>query len=369
MLYLFLHLNMDNLNRWKLILGPSSDKSDSVLLSKDEQEMDELLNAIYGDKDKPGFGRSTNKIKRWLDGIRLNFPTEVVRIMQEDALERQGVTEMLLEPELLEKIEPSIDLVATILQLQHLIPDKTKSVARSLVQKLVIEIEKKLKPKIQFAVQTATKQHSKQTSPSSANIDWKKTIYRNLKNYRPEIPALIPDKWFGFKKGYKLPQIIILVDKSESMINSMIYAAIISSVLASMRSIQTHLIFFDTEVTDLTNKYADPVDLLFAVPCGGGTDIALAMKYAHQQIQNQNQCIVFLISDLYENGNKSELLSYCKKIIDKRVTLISLLSLNDEGSPDYDVQIAKSLTAMDIPCFACNPDRFPDLIAAHLNAH
>ena len=365
---LILQRHMINLERWKLILGPSSDKADPFQLSTEQEEVDELLNAIYGDKDKPGFGKSTNKIKRWLDGIRLQFPTEVVQIMQADALERQGVKEMLLEPELLERIEPSVNLVATILQLQHLIPEKTKSVARNLVQKLVNEIEKKLKPKIQFAVQTATKQHSKPTSPSNANIDWKKTIYQNLKNYRPEIPAIIPDRWFGFKRGYKLPQIIILVDKSESMINSMIYASIISSVLASMKSVRTHLIFFDTEVTDLTDKYMDPVDILFSVPCGGGTDIAVAMKYAHQQIQNQNQCLLFLISDLYEYGNKNELLSYCKKIKDKQVQLISLLSLNDEGIPDYDIQIAKSFMALDIPCFACNPDRFPELISEYLTA-
>lgn len=360
-------MSSQKLERWKLILGPSSDKADPVQLNKEEGEQDELLNAIYGNKDKPGFGKSSHKIKRWLDGIRIQFPTEVVQIMQADALERQGVKEMLLEPELLEKIEPSVSLVATILQLQHLIPDKTKSVARALVQKLVDEIEKQLKPNIQFAVQKATRLHSKPTNPQAAHIDWKKTIYRNLKNFRPEISSIIPDQWFGFKKGYKLPQIIILVDKSESMINSVIYAAIISSVLASMKSIKTHLIFFDTEITDLTDEYTDPVDLLFSIPVGGGTDIALAMKYAYQQIQNQEQCLIFLISDLFENGNKTELLKYCKKILDKQVKMFGLLCLNDEGSPDYDVQIAKSLAAMGIECFACSPDRFPDLISKHLN--
>jgi hypothetical protein len=357
---------MINLERWKLILGPSSDKVEPLKFEAAQEELDDLLNAIYGDKDKPGFGKSTNKIKKWLDGIRLHFPTEVVQIMQADALERQGVKEMLLEPELLEKIEPSVNLVAAILQLQHLIPDKTKTIARSLVQKLVDEIEKKLRTKIQFAVQTATKQYSKPASPANTNIDWKKTIYRNLKNYRPEIPAIIPNQWFGYKKGYKLPQIILL-DKSESMINSMIYAAIISSILATLKSVRTHLIYFDTEVTDLTGKFLDPVDIMFSVPCGGGTDIALAMKYAYQKIQNQDQCLIFLISDLYEYGNKNELLQYCQKIKDMKVQLISLLSLNDEGTPEYDIQIAKSFSAMEIPCFACSPDKFPELIAQYLS--
>ncbi len=358
---------MDNLTRWKLILGPSSDQADPVKLSKEEEEVDDLLNAIYGNEKTPGFGKSTHKIKRWLDGIRLQFPKEIVQIMQADALERQGVKEMLLEPELLEKIEASVELVAAILQLQHLLPDKTKAVARTMVQKLVDEIEKNLRPKLQFAVQTATRQHSRPANPQNANIDWKKTIQRNLKNYRQEINALIPTQWFGFKKGYRLPQIIILVDKSESMINSMIYSAIMGSVLASMKSIQTHLVFFDTEVSDLSDKYSDPVELLFSVPCGGGTDIALAMKYADQLIQDNNQCLLFLISDLFENGNRKELLQYVARIKDRNAKIVSLLCINDEGSPDYDVQIAKSLAAMDIPCFACTPEQFPELIIQYLN--
>jgi hypothetical protein len=358
---------VNTLERWKLILGPSADTAESVVLGKEDSQLDDLLNSIYGDQSKPGLGKSPNKIKRWLDGIRLQFSTEVVQIMQADALERQGVTEMLLEPELLEKIEPSVSLVASILQLQHLIPDKTKMVARTLVQKLVTEINKKLKPKIQFAIYAATRQHSKPIHASNSNIDWKKTIYRNLKNYRPEIRSIIPETWFGFKKGYKLPQIIILVDKSESMINSMIYAAIISTVLASIKSIQTHLIYFDTEITDLTNVYDDPVDILFAVPCGGGTDISLAMEYANQQIQNQDRCLIFLISDLYENGSRSELIRRCKKIKDRNVSLVCLLSLNDEGSPDYDQQLAQSLAVLDIPVFASSPDQFPELISKFLN--
>lgn len=358
---------MGDLSRWKLVLGSDSDPEEAIVLNKDQEVADELLNAIYGTAKKPGFGRSSHKIRKWLDAIRLKFPSDIVQIMQEDALIRQGIQEMLLEPELLEKIEPSMELVAAILQLQQLMPDKSKVAAKSLVQKLVYEIEKKLKSRLQFAIQSAVRLHSRAGNPNNNQIDWKKTIYRNLKNYRPEINTIIPDKWFGFKKAHQLPQIILLVDKSESMIQSMIYASISGSILASLKSIQTHLIFFDTEITDLTNTYHDPVDILFNVPCGGGTDIARAMQYTQQQIRNVKECIIFLISDLYEYGDKNELYATCYQILQGGTKIICLLSLSDEGTPDYDLQIAKNLSAISIPCFACPPEKFPELLPRYLN--
>ncbi|MBK9720079.1 MAG: VWA domain-containing protein [Saprospiraceae bacterium] len=359
---------MSDLSRWKLVLGALSDQDNTVKFNKEQQDVENLLEEIYGNHGKEGRGRSTRKIKNWLDGIRLNFPSEVVQIMQEDALERQGIKEMLLEPELLEKIEPSIELVASILQLQNLLPERTISTARALVFKLVTEIERKLTPSLQFAVQRAIKRHSKPTSPSNSNMDWKKTIYKNLKNYRPELNTIIPDRWFGYKKGYKLPQVFILVDTSESMIHSMIYAAIMGSVLAFMKTIKTHLIFFNTEVTDLTDAYLDPVDILFSVPCGGGTDIALALEYTRQQIKIPNQSLIFLISDLYEGGNRNDLIQICNQLVDQNSKLICLLSLSNDGKPDYDIQLAKTISGLNIPCFACPPEQFPELITNHLNA-
>lgn len=360
---------MKDLSRWKLVLGQDADSNNEVLLNNEQIEVDQLLQAIYGDGGSGSLGRSAPKIKKWLDGIRLNFPSEVVQIIQADALERQGLKEMLLEPELLEKLEPSVSLVALILQLQHLVPEKSKAVARLLVERLVREIEKKLINKLQFAVQKATRQHSRPTAPSNSNIDWNKTVYKNLKNYRPEIKSIIPDRWFGFKKGYSLPQVFIVVDKSESMIHSMIFASIMASILAKLKSIQSHLIFFDTEISDVSNKFNDPIDILFSTPCGGGTDIALAMQYVKQQIINPKRSLIFLISDLYEGGNKSDLLYLCKSIKDQGTSLLCLLNLDDEGTADFDHHLASLMAALDIPCFACPPEKFPDLISEHLNSN
>ncbi len=353
--------------RWRLVLGEEAELQDEHTLQGDARELEKLLQPIYGGKGQGGFGRSSKKIKDWLDGIRKRFPQEVVQLMQSDALERQGVREMLLEPELLEKIEPSVSLVSTILQLQHLLPGRTKSAAQSLVRKLVQDIERKLKIHLYHAAQRSRHPLSKPAKPEFALIDWKKTIHKNLKHYQESLKTIIPQNWYGHRKSYRLPEVYILVDKSESMVGSMIYASVIGSVLASLKSIETHLIFFDTEVSDVSGMYEDPVDLLFATACGGGTDISKAMLYVLQNMTRAKQSLVFLISDLYEGGNKEELISSCAYLKGQGASLFSLLSLSDEGEPEYDHALASRLRMLDIPCFACSPDRFPELLAENLH--
>lgn len=287
--------------------------------------------------------------------------------MQADALERQGIREMLLEPELLEKIEPSVSLVSSILQVHHLLPNQTKEAARVLVEKLVRDIERRLKIPLYNASQKSRQARSKPAKPETSFIDWKKTIQKNLKHYQLPLQTIIPQNWYGHLKSCRLPEVYILVDKSESMVSSMIYASVIGSVLASLKSIHTHLIFFDTEVSDLSGMYDDPVDLLFAMACGGGTDISRAMLYVLQGMSHAKDCIVFLISDLYEGGNKDELISSCAYLKAQGASLFCLLNLSDAGEPDYDQGLALRLRSLDIPCFACAPDKFPELLAENLN--
>ncbi|MBK9109717.1 MAG: VWA domain-containing protein [Saprospiraceae bacterium] len=357
----------NSLSRWKLVLGTEDEAPNNIELTQEYKDLEHLLQMVYGAKEGGGFGKSSLKIKKWLDGIRLNFPTEVVQIMQNDALERQGVKEMLLEPELLEKLEPSISMVATILQLQHLLPDRTKAAARQIVQHLVSEIEQKLKYKLIFAVQKAKVQLSKPIHPTTSVIDWNKTIHRNLKHYQNNLNSIIPVQWYGYKKATRIPEIFILVDISESMIESMVYTAIVASVLASIKTVETQLIFFNTEILDFTNKYDDPVQLLFSAACGGGTDIALAVRYAAQKMRNPSDCLLFMVSDLYEGGNKQDLILQLNGLLDRGVKIYSLLSLTDSGTPEYDQMLAKQIADLDIPCFACSPDQFPELLTEALS--
>ncbi len=352
-------------NRWHLILGTKPGESD-VQLSSEEQHIDDLLKTAYGEGKDAGFGRSVQKMRKWLDGIRQHFKTEVVSLIQKDALERQNAKELLLEPELLEKIEPDISLVATILSLQYLLPDRTRYVARKLVERAVIEIEKKLKTKLSNAVRQGASNHSKRENPSIAVIDWKKTIQNNLRNYQEEQQILIPKNWFGFRKGNKLKEIVLLIDKSESMMNSAIHASVIGAILASLKTIKTHLIFFDTEITDVTDKYQDPVDILFSVPMGGGTDIGLSLNYVDQKLTRHSKAIVFLISDLDDFGSTHNLELGIKKLLNKNTHIQCLLALNEDGRAEHNTRVAQLFKDHHISVYGCIAEKFPEILCEEL---
>jgi uncharacterized protein with von Willebrand factor type A (vWA) domain len=148
------------------------------------------------------------------------------------------------------------------------------------------------------------------------------------------------------------------------MAASVVYAGVFGAVLASIRAVRTHMVVFDTAVADLTQDLKDPVDLLFGIQLGGGTDINLALSYCQQLITRPTDTILVLISDLYEGGNSNELLKRAAALKAAGVSFVVLLALSDEGAPSFDRPIAEKLAALGIPSFACTPDKFPELMAA-----
>ncbi|MEP7195065.1 MAG: VWA domain-containing protein [Saprospiraceae bacterium] len=351
--------------RWNFVLG-LNEESSAVELSAEDSHIEKLLETAYGKGKEGGFGKSSHKVRKWLEGIRKYFSSEVVSILQKDALERQGAKEMMLEPELLEQIEPDINLVAIILSLEYLLPDKTRMVARNLVDRLIRKTQAKLRTKLINAVRRGLTNQSKIVFPHGSRIDWRKTIGRNIKHYQQSLNKIIPHTWYGYKSGNKLKEVFLLIDKSESMIHSAIHASIIGSILASIKSIRTHLVFFDTEISDVTEKYQDPIDILFSVPMGGGTDIGLAIDYVDQKMKNHSESLLFLISDLDEGGNKQYLIDRIEILKSKGVHIQVLLCMDNEGAPEYNRPIAEQIASLKIPVYAANPEDFPDILCDQL---
>ena len=362
----------DQLKRWRLILGADADKGsgdgdgdDAVALDTSEAEMDAVLEALYDAGREGGLGQSAPNVNRWLGDIRRYFPKPVVRIMQQDAIERLGLKELLLEPELLEQLEPDVHLVATLLSLKSVIPEKTRSTASMVVRKLVDRLEEKLKNQLLQAVRGALNRAGRKRNPKLNEIDLKTTIRLNLKHYQPKLKTIIAEELIGFtRKSRQLKTIILLVDQSGSMASSVVYAGIFGSVLATMKSIKTHVVVFDTSIVDLTEKLDDPVDLLFGTQIGGGTDIAPALNYVQKLIERPEDTILVLVSDLYDGGVEEDTLATVKSIVHSGVNMITLLALDDEGTPAYDENMAQNFSQMDVPVFACTPDLFPDLMGA-----
>lgn len=356
---------LSSLEKWRLILGQKADAEQEVSLSAEQKGMDNVLEALYDAERQGGLGRSSPNVNRWLGDIRRYFPKSVVQVMQRDALERLGLTQLLLEPELLASVEPDVHLVAALLSLNKALPDKTRETARLVVKKVVEDLEKKLRNPLREAVQSALNRSVRNRRPRANEIDWRRTIYQNLKHYQPDLQTIIPERLAGFgRKGHALRHVILLLDQSGSMAGSVVYAGILGSALASVRSLQTNIVAFDTAVVDLTEHRHDPVELLFGTQLGGGTDIAKALGYAETLVRSPQDTILVLISDLFEGGNRDEMLKKAAALMRSGVTVIALLALSDEGAPAYDHDNAALFSALGIPAFACTPMLFPDLMAA-----
>ena len=342
----------ERLRRWRLVLGGDSANGTGVSLNTRDQAMDRCMAALYdaagqGSRRSAGLGGSSPSVARWLGDIREFFPTSVVRVMQQDAMERLNLRQLLLEPELLETIEPDVHMVADLLSLAGVMPAKAKQTARMVVRKCVEELERKLAEPMRAAVMGALNRSIRNRRPRHSEIDWHRTIRANLRHYQPEYHTIVPETRIGYgRKRSALRDIILCIDQSGSMATSVVYSGIFGAVLASLPAVRTQVVVFDTSVVDLTDKLDDPVDVLFGTQLGGGTDINRALSYCQSLIQRPEQTILVLISDLIEGGVRDNLVKRAASIIGSGVNLLTLLALSDDGAPMYDHQNAADLAAL-----------------------
>jgi hypothetical protein len=320
--------------------------------------IDGSLEMIYGERGAGLEGSNVN-IPRWLGDVRRYFPQDVVAMVQKDAIERKGLRELLFEPETLPLMEKNVDLVATIISLQNMIPEQTKETARQVVREIADQIKKKLENEIRRAVIGAISRNTHSPLPVFRNIDWKRTIGRNLKNYNQEMQRIIPDRFYFWanEKKFREWQVIICVDQSGSMASSVVYSSIMAAIFASLSVLRTNLVFFDTQIVDMTEQLQDPVDILFGTQLGGGTDIAKAVTYCAQQVVQPEKTIFLLITDLYEGGNRSVLLQQLGALVESKVHALCLLALDDTGRASYDHDLAQRVANLGIPAFACTPNK------------
>jgi len=365
------HDDQEAARRWRLVLG--QDAGGTTPLDAADAAIDGALDALYGATTEPrqgGLGGSAPRVARWLGDIRQYFPSSVVQVMQKDALDRLGLQQMLCEPEMLAAVEPDVHLVATLLSLNRVMPNKTRSTARAVVAKVVEDLERKLAAPMRQAVAGSLNRAARNRRPRHQDIDWLRTIRANLKHYQPDYQTVIPETRIGFaRRNRTLRDIVLCVDQSGSMATSVVYASVFAAVLASIRAVSTSVVVFDTAVVDLTPLLADPVEVLFGTQLGGGTDINRALAYCQQLVTRPRETIFVLISDLYEGGNNAEMLKRAASLVGSGAQVIVLLALDDRGAPAYDHGNAAQLAAMGVPCFACTPDLFPDLMAAAIQRH
>jgi Mg-chelatase subunit ChlD len=368
----------ERLRRWRLVLGGDADGTGCPLTGEDIR-IDQSLAALYRPESVAprggrrvngprggGLGASAPSVARWLGDIREHFPSGVVQILQQDAIERLDLTRLLLEPEMLVAVEPDVHLVGTLLSLTKLMPEATKEAARAVVRTVVADLERRVAQRTTSLVRGALDRSSRVDRPRHHDVDWNATIKANLKHYQADHRTIVPERLVGYgrqRHGVR-KDVVLCVDQSGSMAASVVYASVFGAVLGSMRSLKTSLVVFDTNVVDLTEQLSDPVDVLFGTRLGGGTDINRALAYCQSLITRPAETVVVLISDLYEGGVRDEMLRRAAAMRAAGTSLVTLLALSDDGAPAYDHANAAALAALGSPAFACTPDHFPQVMAA-----
>lgn len=377
--------------RWRLILGQHAQESLSKMagpggceLSAEQAGMDEALAAIYDEsigegsetgrrgQRSAGLGPSAPNLAKWLGDIRTYFKEDVVAVIQNDAIEKKGLTQLLFEPEMLKNVEPNPQLVGTLMALKGRIPERTKETARIVVRAVVEKIKRLLEQKIRQAVMGALNRKEHSPLPQASSIDWKWTICRNLKNFQPSLGTIVPEKVYFFSRAQRSNNwtVIVCMDQSGSMAESVVYGSVTGSIFASLPALNTRVVAFDTEIVDLTEQCGnDPADMIFGVQLGGGTDINKAVAYCEKFVTDPAQTIFFLISDLIEGGNQAQLIRRMKEMVESGVRVICLLALSDSGIPTFDENVAKRLSEVGVPCFGCTPNKLPELIEGVLKKH
>ncbi len=357
----------DALLRWRLALGPGAERTDprfaleplreAFEMPERAKDLDEALSFVYEDRSGGG-GSSKPYIPKWLSAVREFFSHEVVALVQKDAIERRNLTQLLLEPETLPFLEKNVDLVATLISARGVIPDEAKEAAREIIREVVDKLRRQLETSIRTAVVGAVRRDRHSPLRVVKNIDWKKTIRSNLKTWDHLKHRLVPDKFHFFANQRRRHEwdVVLLVDQSGSMAESVVYASVMAAIFASLDVLKTRLVFFDSEIADMTEHLADPVEILFAAQLGGGTDINRAVAYAEENyFERPEKTLLILISDLFEGGNREDLLARMRRLVESKVKVISILALSDGGRPAYDHELAQAFHALGVHPFGCTP--------------
>lgn len=356
--------------RWQLALGVDDEQNE---LSDRDRRLNAALSALYdsgNEKRRGGLGGSSPRVAKWLGDIREFFPTPIVQIVQRDAFERLNLKALMLEPEFLSTLEADVHLVADLIALRAAIPSKTLETARQVVRKVVDDLMRRLEHNTRETLRGALNRSQRTRRPRHADIDWPRTIGANLRHYQQQHKTIVPETLVGHTRHTKsraeLAHVVLCVDQSGSMATSVVYSSIFAAVMASIPGLSTKLVCFDTSVVDLTEQLADPVEVLFGVQLGGGTDINSALAYCEKQVEIPSKTHLVLITDLYEGGDAKAMLARAAAIKQSGVNLIVLLALSDSGHSAYEAKHAEAIAGLGCPVFACTPDQFPSLMASAL---
>ncbi|KHT31190.1 VWA domain-containing protein [Pectobacterium carotovorum] len=366
-----------NGKRWRLILGHYADEAlGKAAFDAHDLKVERTLDYLYrreyqrrGLKQEGGRHGSLDQSQltavNWLNQARKLFPSSTFERMQSQAISRYEISHLFNDPQALQAMEPTPALAKALLSLRGRMNEETREAVRDIIRKVVDEILHTLRPTFTNALTGRRNRFRRSPIPSSQNFDWRATIAANLKHFdREKNRLVIETPHFNSRMQRHMPwDVILCVDQSASMSSSVMYAAVCASILAALPAVRVSLIVFDTQVVDLSHLAHDPVDVLMTVQLGGGTNIAKAMQYCEQQVQNPKRTIVTLISDFEEGGALNRLLSCVQRMHSQQITLLGLAALDDAAQPVYDTAIGQKLADRGMHVAALTPEHFAQWLA------
>ena len=363
--------------RWRLVLGKGAEDVTGGL-SGEMAQMEEALGFLYDreygqgqnvrSEDRTGGidGSGVMSVPDWINQVHQLFPQKTIERIEKDALERYKLEEMVTNPELLKHAQPSQTLLKAVLRTKHLMNEEVLAIARELIRKVVRELIEKLAREVQSPFYGTVDRRRRSHLKIAKNFDAKETVRRNLANYDPESKRLfIKTPYFNSRVRRRIDQwqLIILVDESGSMMDSVIHSAICASIFWGIKSLRTHLVIFDTQVVDLTQDCADPVETLMKVQLGGGTNIGLAVNYAETLVEYPDRTIIVLITDFYEGGSPHNLLQTTHRLVESGVTFLGLAALDARANPSFDRNIAQQMANLGASIAAMTPGELAAWVA------
>ena len=361
-------------DRWRLVLGRYAQDQ----LPEPERDVDrareEVLDALYerayaergvrepsdeGGERQGGLGPSHLRVPEWVARMRSLFPKETSEVVERHALERFGLTELLTDPEFLERVEPDPRLLTQALAFAENLRGPAKQAVRRLAQRVVEDLRRRLEPEVRRVMGTRRNRFAHSPVRSAQAFDVKDTLRRNLKHWDPEARRLgVRDLRFFARDERRMPwHVHLLVDQSASMLPSLVHAAVMGAILAGLPALTVRLALFDTSVVDVTSRVEDPVSVLMGVQLGGGTDIGQALRYAEQEIEDPRRTVVVLISDFEEGAEPAVMIAAARRMAGAGVKLLGLGALDEEAAPAYDREMAHRLVDAGMQIAALTPGR------------
>lgn len=355
--------------RWRLVLGKDAEASGLGLAQgggggggEDQRGAEAALSFVYGESHGGGAKESQLTVPKWIDQVNELFPKQAREVLEREMIQKKGIAQILDQPDLLDRIEPNVELVKTLLTHKDLLTPKTRILARKVIDKVVQDLKRKLEIRVEQSISGALRKDRHSPRRVFRNLDLKTTLRRNLRHWNHERRKLFVDRIFFYaaEKNKRPWHVIVCVDQSGSMLESAIFSAVMASIFAELPGVKTSLVLFDTQVVDLTDRVGAPVDVLLSVQLGGGTDITKGLEYCSGLVREPARTIIVLITDFYEGRPEADLVRVVARLAGADVRMIGLGALGYDAQPQYNRATAKKLRKVGMDILSCTPEKLAD---------